>query len=259
MPSVVVFFLVIVDCCSRGSCSHGTCWHTHGNSTSASTTDRVAKGTKVPHVLLALGVVLICLLALLGLVSIAAFSSPSLEPLDKLSEIGGLFCFADKGMLEELLCGGAVARVTLETEVNEFLEWSGKRTFELRRWVLGNEEKDLHWMQVGVRRFAHRKLDGCNSQTPNVGLEIVAALLDDFWTHPVRCADKSVLLGHGRCELAGNTKVGKLDVASCREQDVGRLDVSMQLAFSVQVLETFEKLAKDNCNVVFAESTGFHL
>lgn len=36
-------------------------------------------------------------------------------------------------------------------------------------------------------------------------------------------------------------------------------DISMQFAFLVEVLQAFEKFPNDDCNVFFAEDSGFHL
>lgn len=71
----------------------------------------------------------------------------------------------------------------------------------------------LHGMQVGVGWLAHCQLNGSDAQTPDICLEIVAALLNDFRAHPVRCANEGVLLGHCGRQLARDAKVGELDVA----------------------------------------------
>ncbi len=92
-------------------------------------------------------------------------------------------------------------------------------------------------MQVGIRRFAHRQFDGRDTQTPDVRLKVVAALLDHLGAHPVRGSDKGVFLGHGGGELARDTEIGKLDVAGGGKEDVGCFDVAMELAFAVKVFE----------------------
>lgn len=77
------------------------------------------------------------------------------------------------------------------------------------------EKAHLHGMQVSIGRLAHGQLDGSNTQAPDISLEIVATLLDDFWTHPVGCAYKGVLFGHGGSELTRDTKVSEFDVSRC--------------------------------------------
>lgn len=191
--------------------------------------------------------------------TIATLGPPALEPLDEFGEVGGPLGFADERVFEKLFGRRTVGRVTLEAEVDKLFKRSRKGTFELRRGVLGNEEEDLHRMKVSVGRLAHGKLDGGDAQTPNVGLEIVPALFDHLGAHPVRRADKSVFLGHGGCELTRDTEIGEFDVTCGGQKDVGSLDVAVQLAFTVQVLETLEQLAHYDGNVVFAESAGFHL
>jgi hypothetical protein len=77
-------------------------------------------------------------------------------------------------------------------------------------------------MDVGIRRLAVGKLECRDTQGPDVSLVIVAALLDHFWRHPEWGAHKGVLLGHGRRELARDTKVGQFDLAVGREKDIRR-------------------------------------
>ena len=67
-------------------------------------------------------------------------------------------------------------------------------------------------MQFRIWRLPLREFYRRNPQAPNIGLVIVAALLDNFRRHPVWSTDKRVLLrGQSPRELAGNTEVGELD------------------------------------------------
>lgn len=60
-------------------------------------------------------------------------------------------------------------------------------------------------------------------------------------------------------QLCGNTKVGELDLADLGKENIGRLDVSVNLAFGVQVFETAQKLAADDGDVAFGEVVWFEL
>jgi hypothetical protein len=55
----------------------------------------------------------------------------------------------------------------------------------------------LHRVQLSVRRLAHGELNQRDAQAPDVGLEVVAGLLNDFGRHPVGSADEGVLRGEG--------------------------------------------------------------
>lgn len=134
-------------------------------------------------------------------------------------------------------------------------------------------------MQISIGRLSFSQLDRCDAETPDVCLGVVATLFDDFWAHPVRRAwqrrrsesghsvaasqeertDKSVLFGHSRGQLAADTKVSQLDVAVGGQEDVGSLNVSVQLALVVKVIQPFEQLTQDYSNVVFFEGSRFEL
>ena len=81
----------------------------------------------------------------------------------------------------------------------------------------------LHRVQICVWRLPFRKLDCSYSKTPDVGLVIVATLLDYLRRHPIWRPNESILLGRqGPGQLPRYTEVGKLDFAIGRKEDVGR-------------------------------------
>jgi hypothetical protein len=57
--------------------------------------------------------------------------------------------------------------------------------------------------------------------------------------------------------LGSNSKISKLDFAGLGEEDVGCLDISVNLALIVQVLNAQQQLTADNGDVCFAEVGGF--
>jgi hypothetical protein len=59
-----------------------------------------------------------------------------------------------------------------------------------------------------------------------------------FRGHPEWCADEGVALRLDIRELSCHTEVCKLDFPGLGEEDIGGLDISMDLAFLVQVVET---------------------
>lgn len=115
-------------------------------------------------------------------------------------------------------------------------------------------------MQLCVGRLPFGEFDGRNAQTPYIGFVVIPTLLDDLRRHPIGSAHERVLLGgQGAGKLSGDAKVCELDLAAGREKDVGSLDVAVQLAFRVEVLETAEEFPDDDGNIFFPEDTWLHL
>jgi len=56
-----------------------------------------------------------------------------------------------------------------------------------------------------------------------------------------------------------NNIVTKLDVSSARQQNIGRLNIPVNLTLGVQVLQSQKQLPQDNGNVVFTERTWLEL
>ena len=67
----------------------------------------------------------------------------------------------------------------------------------------------------------------------------------DFRSHPVRRADHSVSLLVA-LDVCAEAKVGDLDAAVDAEEDVVRLDVSVEDALVVEVVDAFQDLKKRN-------------
>ena len=134
--------------------------------------------------------------------------------------------------------------VTLETARHKLPERLREGALQGRWRVLGNEEQHLyrhascgqqvpegwyliiaylHGMQLCVRWLSFCKLNGGDSKTPDVGLVIVATLLDYLRRHPIWRPNESILLSRqGPGQLSRYTEVGKLDFAIGRKEDVGR-------------------------------------
>ena len=103
------------------------------------------------------------------------------------------------------------------------------------------------------------QLDGGNSQGPDVSLVTVAVLLDDLGGHPEGGPDEGVALGLDVCELGGTAEVGKLDLARVGKEDIGGLNVTVDLAFGVKIFEAAEEFATDDGDVGLGEISWFQL
>jgi hypothetical protein len=142
---------------------------------------------------------------------------------------------------------------------NEVLEVFAKVTLQLGRWVLGDLEEDLHGVDVTQRRLAIGHLHSCDAQGPDISLEAVTVLLNDLRGHPKGGSDKGVSLGLDVGQLSGNAKVSQLDFARFREKDIGGLDVAVNLALVMQVLDAQQEFAADDGDMSLGEVGGFQL
>lgn len=114
-------------------------------------------------------------------------------------------------------------------------------------------------MDFGIRGSSVGEFHGGDSERPDVSLEIVTILLDDLWRHPKGSADKGHPLRFDVGELGGDTEISELDSARLGKEDVGSLDITMDLSSGVEVIEAEEKFAADDGNVCLVEGTGTQL
>eukprot|EP00962_Isochrysis_galbana_P024544 scaffold7544_cov107-Isochrysis_galbana.AAC.7 len=73
---------------------------------------------------------------------------------------------------------------------------------------------------------------------------VVLPVLDHLRRHPMRSADDRRPLGRGRVELRRHAKVGQLDAALGRQQQVGALDVAVDDGplLRVQVVQPHQRV-----------------
>ena len=63
------------------------------------------------------------------------------------------------------------------------------------------------------------------SHGPDIGWEIVTALVEALWAHVIRCAHQAVDLDGIGAEKAAQTQIAEFDDQVFRDEDVGRLDI----------------------------------
>lgn len=102
-------------------------------------------------------------------------------------------------------------------------------------------------------------LDGRDSQGPYIRLEVVPSLLDYLRCHPKGSSDESVALGFDVCQLCSDTEVCKLNLAGLGQEDICSLDIAVNLAFGVKVLETEQQLPAYYGDMLLGEVPGFEL
>lgn len=121
---------------------------------------------------------------------------PSLISLDQLGQVRSPSGLADPGVFEELFGTRTFLGLLAQTKVHKIFERLAEIALELRRRVLGNEEKNFHRMDVGIRRLSVGQLQGGDTKRPDVGLVVVSRLFDNLWRHPEWSSYECILLGH---------------------------------------------------------------
>lgn len=198
--------------------------------------------------------VVVCGKALEGLLVVDGVQLPGLVGIeDSLSLHQFMQCFhlaspRDKFVPQQLLSGWSLLGLFDQTPRNEVLEVFAEVALQPWRRVLWNMEEDFHGVDVGKRWLAIGHFHCCDGQGPDVGLEVVASLLDDLRRHPERSADEGVTLGFYVGELGGNTEICELDLARLGQQHIGCLDVTMDLALGVEVFQPQQQLPADDGN-----------
>jgi hypothetical protein len=118
-----------------------------------------------------------------------------------------------------------------------------------RMLVVYNPEKRLHWLQLVIWRLPFDKLNDCTPNTPDVRRSSGPRELNDFWCHPIWCTNNTRLVQAGL--LRGDTKVGQLDQALFRCENVCTLDIPMYDTLLVEVEEAMEDLGHVESDEVF--------
>jgi hypothetical protein len=143
---------------------------------------------------------------------------------------------------------GALLRVHFESKVQEVFE-SGRQIVLLldRRRAICRDQIERAQGRLGqVWRLALNHLDRHDTQTPDVDFAAVFFACDNLGSHPVWCADHGRTLHVRLVNLGAETEIGQLDVAIHAEQNVVRLDVSVDNTLGVQELQAVKRLAADS-------------
>lgn len=138
---------------------------------------------------------------------------PLSPALDQLLQSLRLPCTSYEFVSQQLLGRWPSIRILNKALSDEVLEvLTVLVPFQSRGRCLWNLEKHLHRMRAGIWRLAVDHLDRSDSERPDVRLEVVSSLLDDFRRHPKRRADECVSLGLDVGELRCNSEIRQFDV-----------------------------------------------
>ena len=129
---------------------------------------------------------------------------------------------AEEIMLQQLARIGSLLRVLVEAAADEVLE-NGRplRVLELGR-ILGHDQvQDLLLRLTDVGRLSVGKLEGEDTEGPNIYLDVVRGLSsDEFGCHPAHSAHLTVSLGLLLSELGRVTEIGKFQITRLVDEDV---------------------------------------
>lgn len=92
-------------------------------------------------------------------------------------------------------------------------------------------------MHIRIGRFAAGELEGRDAERPDVDALVVLVLGNDLRGHPVGRPDKGFALRLLRRQLRRDAKVGQFDLAFIGEKNIRRLDVTVDLALAVEVIQ----------------------
>lgn len=106
--------------------------------------------------------------------------------------------------------------------------------------ILGVEWWNTHQHLISAIRPANSHED---AERPPVGFFAVAFLSDDFWGNILWSSYDSVGFSTGVAELLGHTEIGQLKVTVRVQEDILRLQVSVDDVFLVEILKCQQDLS----------------
>mmetsp|Transcript_42969 Transcript_42969/g.108492 ORF Transcript_42969/g.108492 Transcript_42969/m.108492 type:complete len:208 (-) Transcript_42969:467-1090(-) len=118
--------------------------------------------------------------------------------------------------------------------------------------ALGDEHHGAQHLVLVVRRHAVGHLDESDAQRPDVGLAVVGLAVEHLGAHEERRADGGLRLG-GLGELRAHAKVGDLELAAVRQQQVVRLEVAVDQPQRVQVGDAVQRKVDDGGDLLLAQ------
>lgn len=132
-------------------------------------------------------------------------------------------------MLKELSGICSLFGVLVEAVADEVLEDRGPlRVLELRCVLCHNQIQHFLLGLTDVRGFTISKFQGKDTEGPDVYLDIVRSFTtNQLWGHPADCTHFTVSLSFFLSELGGITEIGQFQISSLINQDIIRLDVSV--------------------------------
>ena len=132
-------------------------------------------------------------------------------------------------MLKELSSICSLFGVLVEAVADEVLENRGPlRVLELRCVLCHNQIQYFLLGLTDVGGFTIGKFQGKDTEGPDVYLDIVRSFTtNQLWGHPADCTHFTVSLSFFLSELGGITEIGQFQISSLINQDIIRLDVSV--------------------------------
>mmetsp|Transcript_44778 Transcript_44778/g.133747 ORF Transcript_44778/g.133747 Transcript_44778/m.133747 type:complete len:376 (+) Transcript_44778:99-1226(+) len=162
-------------------------------------------------------------------------------------------------VLQQLRSGRTQPRVLLQAALHHvahrLAEVFGALVLQRGRRVLQSHQQHLHRWQLGKRRVPMRHLQQRDAQRPDIcGVVVARGLLHDLRRHPARRAHKR----HALCVCVAprrvalhrrrHTEVAEVHTAIVVHEDVASLDITVNSALAVHIVERTQHIADDGRN-----------
>lgn len=155
-------------------------------------------------------------------------------------------------MLQQLRGRRSLLRVLRQAQRNKGLKFFGPAGVDTRRFLLHDVEDHTTLGFADVGRVAVRHLHRENAKRPDVHLcSVLALAANQLWGHPADGADLALAAGFLLSQLHCVAKICQLYLALGIEQQVVRLNVSVDNVPIVQELQTFQRLLQYELDYVF--------
>ena len=132
-------------------------------------------------------------------------------------------------MLEELCSICSLFGVFVEAMADKILENRGPfRVLKLGSVLCHNQIQYFLLRLTDIRRLTVGKFKSKNTEGPDVNLDIIRCFsTNQFWGHPANSSHLTVSLRFFLGKLGGISKIGQFQVSSLINQDIIRLDISV--------------------------------
>ena len=160
----------------------------------------------------------------------------------------------DEGVLQERARRRAPLGVLDQALRNKVLKLVAPGPGRRQRWwiCLRDQENGAEGVHVGTRRLALGGLDCGDAERPDVREAIVVGHLDHLGCHPERSPHHRVA-PRVRRDACRDAKVGKLCLPMLVEHDVCGLDVAVDFAQRVEVVQAVERGRADKSQLTFLQ------
>ncbi len=111
-------------------------------------------------------------------------------------------------------------------------------------------------LEMRIWDHTFSKLYGSDSKWPNISFLIILTVLNDLWAHPIRTSNMSVVSSICIHHLCRNSEISQFGCTILIQQDIGRLNISVNFFTVVQVFQSFQNQLQYGSDLIL---TKLHL